>query len=429
MAIRVGRADAVVLSTDTATTNIDVNVGFTPTAGAYLCIVYWSGATSSTDATGSGDISMGIGFGVSSTSRGGASGFSQDNQTSSVASKSIFDDAILKATDGTDAVVGALDFSGEITNGVRFTVDDQFPATIRFGVVVIDGLSDVGIFNILSPAATGNANHTGAGVDNADLFLFIQSGPTTTIPSASSALQFGFGAAHADGQWSVNVVTRDNQANMDTYNYGLDLECIAMQNVAGAPIARASFVAAITDGLTLNWLEAGATNAITICAALKGIEATVQNGLTQTDTTTDIVITGLAEPCIGGLVVSNCEAESTQNAGSTHHHFSFGSFTGTASRNAHGTWDEDATANSECATSVEYDAVYTNIDSTDAVQGLMDIKSLDSGGATFIMDDADPAQKWFGAILFGAAATGRTALNTRSNPLGMEIGMGWRMPI
>ena len=38
---------------------------------------------------------------------------------------------------------------------------------------------------------------------------------------------------------------------------------------------------------------------------------------------------------------------------------------------------------------------------------------------------------WAGAIetYKAAAAAGRTALLTRSNPLGMNIGMGWRMPI
>jgi hypothetical protein len=406
MAIQIGRADAVVASTDAVTTTIDVNVGFTPTAGQYFVLVYCSGATSATDAVGSATIHGGIGFAVSATSRGGNAFHSLDGQGTSASDKSLFNDAVLKMVESAaESVVGALDFAGEITNGVQFVVDDQFPVDLRFQVVVIDGLTDAGIFQITAPGSTGNADHTGAGVDDADLFLFLQSGPNTSL-GTSTAIQSGFGAAHADGQCTVNMVTRDAQVTMDTYHYGNDQECIAIQNVAGSVIARASFVGAITDGLTLNWLEAGAPNTIVLCAALKGIEATIQSGLTQTDTTTDIVVTGLGDTCLGGLVVSNCEAESAQDTGGTHHHFSIGSFTATNNRGAHATWDEDGTANSECATAVEYDAVYANIASDDTIQGLMDIKSLDADGATFIMDDADPAQKWFAAILFAEVVAG-----------------------
>ena len=400
MAIQVGRANAVVLASQTVTTNIDVNVGFTPTAGQYICLVYWSGHTSATDAVGSNYIFMGWGMGTSATVRRGMAGCSQDAQASSAADKVGYSDAILKATSGAAAVTGALDFGGEITNGVRFTVDDQFPADIRFNVVVIDGLTDVGIFDITSPSGTGNANHTGAGVDAADLFLFMG-----VSGAVGTSLQMMFGAAHADGQCGVSLVSRNGQPNMSTNHYCTDLECIVYQGVTGPPNFRASYVASITDGLTLNWLETSA-GTVFFCAALKGIEATIQNALTQTDTTTDIVVTGLGNICLGGLVVSCCEAESTQDTAGTHHHWSMGSFTSTTNRGAHATWDESGTANSETAVAVEYDEVYANISSADAIQGLMDIKSLDSGGATFIMDDADPAQKWFSTILFATPTSG-----------------------
>jgi hypothetical protein len=417
MAIQVGRAVAVVLSTDVVTTNIDVNVGFTPTAGQYFVLIYSSGSQSSSDAVSSSSIWPGWGMAVSGSNRCGVTSQSQDAGASSVSDKTAFADAVLKATSGAAVITGALDFVGEITNGVRFVVDDQFPNNIRFQVLVIDGLTDVGIFNVLSPAATGNANHTGAGVDNADLFFFMSAGPSTSVPVVFSSLQLDFGAAHVDGQCAISLVSRNGQPTMSTFHYGTDTECISCVGVTGAAVERASFVAAITDGLTLNWLERQATSNIHFCAALKGIEATIQSGLTQTDTTTDIVVTGLGNTCLGGLVVSTCEAEDTQDTPATHHHWSMGSFTGTSNRGAHGTWDENGTANAETALAVEYDEVYANISSSDAIQGLMDIKSLDSGGATFIMDDADPAQKWFSAILF---ATPAAAAVVRSRPLNIN---------
>lgn len=45
--------------------------------------------------------------------------------------------------------------------------------------------------------------------------------------------------------------------------------------------------------------------------------------------------------------------------------------------------------------------------------------NMNSGGA--------PAGNWTVFEIRAAAAAGRTALNTRSNPLGVEVGMGWRM--
>lgn len=410
-AIQVGRATAVVASTDVATTNIDVNVGFTPTAGAYFVLINWSGRSEATDTVGGATINAGIGMAVSSTSRRGVCGFAEDGVAISVTSKSSYDDAILKVLDNADAVVGALDFVGEITNGVRFIVDDQFPADVRFQVLVIDGLTGVGIFNVLEPAATGQVTHTGAGVDDAELFFFMMAGQTTSVPVVAGGLSFYFGAAHADGQFVVSTNSRDGQDTQDTYHYNTDLESIARQTAgAGAPPnARASFVATATDGVTLDWLERGVTNGIHFAAALKGIEATVANGLTQTDTTTDIAITGLGNTALGGIVVSNAEIESTQDTAGNNHHFSFGMFTSTSNRGAHATWDQDGQGDTESATCVEYDAVYCNISTADAVQGLMDIKSLDSGGATFIMDDADPAQTWFGTVLFATpAAAGAT---------------------
>lgn len=423
MAIQVGRADAVVLSTDTVTTNIDVNVGFTPTAGAYCALVRWSGRSEATDTVGASNINGGVGFAVSSTSRRGMSTFSENLVGTTVSSHSIYDDAILKVLDNADAIVGALDFGGEITNGVRFTVDDQFPANVRFSVTVIDGLSSAKIFNILEPAATGNTNHTGAGVDNAELFLFLTGQSGSALPSVGNQGRLGLGAAHADGQFVVHAVTRDNQVTSDTYYYALDLECLAVMNVVGTPITRASFVAAITDGITLNWLEVSTTNAIHCCLALKGIEATVQNGLTQTDTTTDITVSGLGNTCLGGLIVSACGAESTQDAGSVQHQFSLGTFNGTANRSAHSHMDEDGGAGTSAATAVEYDEVYANISTSDTIQGLMDIKSLDATGATFIMDDADPSQNWFGAVLFATpAAGGANPKGPLSNPLAGPFG-------
>lgn len=411
MAIQVGRANAVVSASDTVGTNIDVAVvdkdgnNFTPTAGAYLCIVYWSGRTEATDTVGGANVRCGWGMATSATSRRGVGGQIEDGAATSNTDKTLYDDAILKTLSTAGAVDGALDFGGEITNGVRFTVDDQFPTNVRFQVFVIDGLSDVGIFNITCPASIGSADHTGAGVDNADLFLFMSAGGTTTSPSVGATLIMQFGAAHTDGQFTSSIHSQNNTANMVAKHYGLDGECIGGLGASGTTIFRAAYTASIADGVTLEWLKVQA-GALVFAAALKGVEATVQSALTQTDTTTDIVVTGLGNTCLGGIVVSNGSVESTADASAANARWSIGSFVSTSNRGSHAVWDEDGATSAESATGVEYDSVYQNIATSDTTQGLMGVQSLDSGGATYRNTDADPAQAWSGNILFATPAGG-----------------------
>jgi len=427
MAVRVGRATEVWLASQGATTNIDVNVGFTPTAGKYAVFAFMSGASASTDTTGAHLLNVSWGFATSASSRRSTCGYSALGSSSSSCGKACRNDAILSACDA-GTINALLDFGGEITNGVRFTVDDQALADYRFNVIVIDGLTSAGISDVLSPAATGNFNHT-LPIADPELLIFLSAGPFTAFPYFATSLQMSLGAAHADGQFATGIVSRTAQPTMSTFHYSNHNECAVSVGTTGLGVERLSWVSTSGTTLTLNCLERQGTSNIHCCLSMKGIEATVQNGLTQTDTTTAIPITGLASTCLGGLIVSTCEAESTQDTPTAHNHLSIGSFIATDNRGSHGIWDENGTANSEPATSVDYDAVYTNISSGDAQVGTMDVQSMDSGGATFIMDDADPAQTWFGAILFAdvAAAPSRTKLNTRSYPLGTEIGMGWRL--
>jgi len=129
----------------------------------------------------------------------------------------------------------------------------------------------------------------------------------------------------------------------------------------------------------------------------------VGNSLTQTDTTTDITISGLAWKPAAGLVFSHCKAESSGTTLDRNDESSMGAFTTQNERIAHGVMDVDNLADSQVTTAIEHDAVYVNIDTSDAIEGKMDVKSVNSDGVTFIMDDADPAQAFFLYALFGPA--------------------------
>jgi hypothetical protein len=76
--------------------------------------------------------------------------------------------------------------------------------------------------------------------------------------------------------------------------------------------------------------------------------------------------------------------------------------------------DDDAATTAIVGTAFEYDAVYINMPGTAAtVQGLMDVKTIDSDGFTMIMDDADPSQAFVWYLAFGL---GGTTFNQSINP-------------
>ncbi len=75
-----------------------------------------------------------------------------------------------------------------------------------------------------------------------------------------------------------------------------------------------------------------------------------------------------------------------------------------------GTLDENGTADSETARAVEHDEVYANIATDDTIEGLLDIKSIDSDGFTCVMDDPDPSAAFVPYMAFGDTAAPSTII-------------------
>jgi hypothetical protein len=208
---------------------------------------------------------------------------------------------------------------------------------------------------------------------------------------------------------------------MDTESYCHDLECLATFDPSGGVALgdRADFVSFLSNGFRVNWLENGAGSRRYHYLALKGGQYAVGSVLTQTDTVTDIVVSGLPFAPKGGLLISHCKAESTQDVVQDHDELSVGAFSGATQRNAQAHLDEHAVADSEVTTALEFDAVYANISTASAIEGLMDVKTVDAGGVTFIMDDADPAQSFVGYLLVGDAPVGGGPVASRLPMLGV----------
>lgn len=409
-------ADAVNHTYDVSIVNKDGN-GFTPAAGQYFMLVFGTGQSSATNASAMDNQELSIGMVVSNANRRCVFMRSElGSAVSNYSSSGMYNDCVLachQAAAGNAAVLmSRLDFDSVQTNAMRFIVDQTpgsgAPYNTRFNVLVIDGLADVALFDITCP--TGNPISpssqaiSGIGVDHADLFLFMQAAAPTAYPATVTGGRVFFGAAKSSGeQFVVGTHSQNGVTPSVTRQYNSTAACIAGLSGTGTVSARAAFVSSDADGLTINWSGGGVGNSLIVGAALKGLDCTVKKGLTvSADTSTTIPITGLSYPCIGGIVASTCEVESTPPTSAAPGHLSLGAFVSTANRGAQGIKDLDTVAYTvqHVATGVLYDEVYINIaDAGTSNDGAMDLVSLDSGGATFVMDDADPAQKAFYTVL------------------------------
>jgi hypothetical protein len=325
---------------------------------------------------------------------------SQDAAADSVVDEGHRADACIAVMDTAGAVVGIGDFNTMLSNGFQVIIDDQFPSAIRVSYLAVGGsdITNVETGSFQAPTAAGNQDVTVAfGQPDTTLFLgsWIQAAP----PSTGAGQSVSFGAAVSSAQRGVvETVEEDAQMAADNADYGYSGEVVAISNVsnAGAIVHRADFVQMQSTGFRVNWLEVHGTNqAYVHFLAIKGGSWRVDNLLTQTDTSTDIVESGFGFQPAFALFASACRALSTQDTPSSHIQWSVGAFDSISSRVAQCVYGQDAALAMVNGFGVEHDEVYLNVSpSTEATQGLMDVKSVESGGFTCIMDDADPSQSW-----------------------------------
>lgn len=445
MAIKIGYGTGFVNHLGGVNTDVDVTIydsagnTFTPT-GTCAAVLLYCGRLDSSDAVGSGDGLCGVGL-VAGTSQRAVPVTLNDAQTGGGGFyRGMLDTVALRvlATTGADAgsLVIATPFA--ITNGVRFKISTTFAADLYFSVLVFSDLTNAGLFTITEPAgsagsAPGPTNHAGAGSYTADFFLIVGSDQADlTIPGTADPAIITIGAACGTaGNYKQMLLTYNGTGLGVAAHYGYDGEC-AGRMLSTSVRARGAFNGATADGgLNIDWLEIGAAQTRYYCLALDGIEATIQSGLTQTDTSTDITVSGLSGTCLGGLLFSTGFAKNAQDTYATEWMLSMGAFTGTATdrQGAHAIWHKSGAQPTQVATAIRHTDCYANV-LNDAIDGAMKLNaSLSAGSATLRMTDADSTQRWFGAVLFAEpAAAGRTTKNTRASNLGMELGMNLWMP-
>lgn len=398
--------------TGAAATTVDVTIGFQPK----MFIVWWSGRTESVDTTGRLDYNRGIGAGSSDAERRCAAEFYDDANTGSTGGGRYDDTALIQVCNASGVVQGSIDIDAVVNwpaDGIRLIVDDNMPLDLRVHYLALGGtdLTNAVGGQFAQPAVTGNFDVTSVGFQpDCVLFFGLSSELALDAPQADAtpAGIFIGAAVSSSARWAFTSASDDGSANMDAQSYGIATECIAMQpdTVGTSVVERDDFVSFLSNGFRLNAIES-ATARRAFYVALKGGQYAVGNLLTQTDTTTDITVSGLAFQPIALFFASNCKAASTANTAAAHDQMSIGAATSITERGAQGIFYEDGTADSVIETSVEHDEVYTHIDGAGIV-GLMDLKSIESNGFTCIMDDADPAQALVGYIAIGATIVGGT---------------------
>ena len=382
-----------------ATTTVPVTgVGFTPTA----LILWWSGRTESVDTIGRDHIKSGIGFVTGTANRLCSTVTSENAVATSDSYRAMYNDACIAAITVAGAVDGLADLQSLDSDGFTLVIDSQFATNLRICALCIGGTANALAIDFATNTVTGNQDITSIGFQG-DVVLFAASRSIAAFGTIEAVSYQGIGAAVSSSQrFTIANVADDASATSDTYSYAKSTECLTLLSASStATRFRADFVSWLSNGFTINILEHSDANAMkVICLVLKGGSWIVGNLLTQTNTVTDIVESGFGFAPIGGLFASHTKAENT-TVSVPHAELSMGAFDSISSRAVQDSLDRDAVTTMECTTAIEFDEVYANISTASTIDGLMDIKSKDSGGFTCIMDDADPLQSFVGYIAFG----------------------------
>lgn len=383
-------------------TIVITGVGFLPK----VVFFWWSGRSESTDTIGRASSSRGFGAAASASDRRAVTSRSID-AAAAADTYAGHDAAACIVTSTNTAIDGALDLQSMDADGFTLVVDDVMPRDLRVHYLALggDSLTDIATGQFQEAAATGDQDVTSLSFQP-DSVLFFSSGRTVAPPVGQGNNPLMIGAATGSsnqGVWCGR--SRNAQSTIVADTYCTAGECIALiSSTASTVTCRADFSQFLSNGFRINWAEVTAGGRYIFYVALKGGNYRVDNLLTQTDTVTDIVESGFGFQPSSALFVSSGKIESTSDTTQADDKLSIGAFSGLTARGAQGTLDENALADSEVTTAIELDEVYVNIAADSTVQGLMDVKSVDSDGFTMIMDDADPAQAFVWYMAFGSAA-------------------------
>lgn len=405
MAVSTKVGTFTISASDTAGTTQQITVGFQP-----KLILLWSmGQASAVDAVTNQTAQYGFGAAASTTVRQCVGGTSTHAAAAIDGGRIARTDACFATVTAAGAVDGLLDISAIDSTSFTVIVDDQFANTVRISYMAVGGsdITDVAMGTFAANTTAGTQDITGLSFQP-DVLLTFGSASTTAAPFASSSRDFlSVGAAVSAANQAIISIGEGPEANATS-----QASSYLYYGEVAAPLFdtptelrnRAAFVQFLSNGFQLNWLEAAfAYQLMYVC--IKGGSWLVGNLQTQTDTTTDIVESGFGFQPKGAMLFSHNMAQSTQDTVQSDARLSVGAFTSTTERQAQALLIETGLADTDVTNAIEHDEVYINIASDSTVQGLMDVKSVDSDGFTLLMDDADPAQGYIWYLAVGDSGT------------------------
>ncbi len=384
------------------TTTQVTGTGFQPKA----VLFWWSGLTTTVDFTGGLVHKRGFGVAVSPTDRRAVYSQSMGLADPTATDAGHHDAAAIGALTTAGAIDGLADLQSMDSNGFTLIIDDQFATNLRVHYLALGGseLTNVGSGIFTEPGATGSQNITTVGFQPDAVVLFsamIGADPPGTAVDSTMMLGAAAGSTPVDAVWAGG--SNDAAATAQTISYSRAGESIALfDSAVTLTDGRAEVSSWLSNGFQVNWLERAGSRRVHYLA-LKGGQYLVGDLLTEKDTVTTIVEGAFGFQPKGALLASHGTTQSTQDTVKDHDSWSLGGFTSATERAAHGTWDEHGTPTAEVTDGVEHDEVYINIATTETLEGLMDVQSVDSGGFTLIMDDADPDQFFVWYLAFGSA--------------------------
>lgn len=377
-------------------------VGFQPK----IVLFFWGGSTASSDTVAGGTYNIGFGAAISSTSRFSNVSISEDAQADSDVYTYMSQSEVIRCYTDTSTVDGLMDFSSMDAGGFTLIVDDQFTQAYRISYLALGGddLTNVYLSYAEYPIATGNYDITSVGFEP-DALITCGFG-LGWYEAGANRVSFHLGmATGSSNQGVVNTFAYDAQATSYTRGYGYNAEINAQYGLT----LRDTFVSFLANGFRLNNLEnGGLEDRYFNYICLKGGQYSVGDLTTRTDGN-DIEENVGFEP-VAVLFGSTNRTLSTQDTSTNHARLSIGAGTSTSNRACAAVSDETGLDDTETAYANYDSAVYAHV-IDDAIEALMDIKSIDSDGFTCVMDDTETASCWVTYLAIGATGAAAPAIS------------------
>lgn len=398
-----------ILSTDTATsTKVVSGLSFAP----QVVFLMWSGHASGTDGIEGATIHGGFGVAFSTSARHAVGQINTDGANPTVNRYANHNAACVVTVDAA-GFTGLLDIQSFDSGGITFVIDDQFPIDLRVHYLMLGGgdITNTALGEFQLNTALGDQDITSVGFQPDIVACYQLVRQSATAPPNEGA-EGGWHIGWFDGtdQFEALAASLDAAATTQTLKYARDGSFISKSNAGITSLnIRATAVQMLSNGFRINLAEVSATAAQVFYLAIKGGKWKVGNSLTRTDGN-DIALSSFGFAPVAALVFSCAAAEHAADTPTDEKRFSQGMAASPTSRGAVAWRDQDNVSPSNTERAIEYDEIYIATDAAAALEGLMDLKSFDSDGMTFVMDDTDPAANWFGWVAVGPTATPYTPL-------------------